>query len=1038
MDLARLGIALQDRGIGTVDAALTRVDSRFAKITGSVVALNQGIALLGRGARMLQPLIGIGATFEESMVKSTAIMGDLSEAMQNRMTAAARAVARESDFAAREAADAFFFLASAGLDAEQSIGALPLVTQFATAGAFNLALATDLLTDAQSALGLTIRDDVTANMQNMARMSDVLVKANTLANATVQQFSEALTNKAGAALRTVNKDVEEGVAVLAAFADQGVKGAYAGTQLSIVLRDLQSKALANKEEFKRFGVTVFDDTGKLANLGDVIEDLEYALGGLSDEEARARIQMMGFADRSVQALLTLLGTSENIKAFETNLRNATGTTMEVAKKQLSAITKQFGMLGSDIRDLSIGLFQDLGPGLHDVVGEMRDWVRMNEDWIQQDLIGFFRTTGTEARKVAEAIGTVGAPLWNVIELVGQIPEGIWDVGLIAALMWGVSKHPVGAAFIGGPMIGQWLAERKQLSDIYHDLAREAEAEEGVFGRTVPGSTLSQEHRNRLLDEARDIVDRLKQERETAKDLSDPMNVPLPRIQETIAQRLEETGGKIDDYIETLVAASGQVALFVTEGGTVVNMMSAERDAFDDVAGAGRNLIMVVDEFGNVIGRRRIPKFTGEIVELSDALQKLARKLTAEYRTPLEQYGETVDTLGVLYKAFRDSAGEMGISLETYKRALAAVTIETLGAEDAAKEYQATVDAQKQAVDALIGSVRQEGAAMEDAAHQLRLSVRPAEALAERLQKLEDMRLFHPKEIDDDVFRDLVSNAARDFDKLEQSGRGAMQGIEDAVEGVGKHFKDVWVDMLVEGEADADRFIEAIKRDFAELATQEFLIDPIFGGFKRSLQEFKAGRRAEGLIRRAGGAGGGTDAEAGGVPPAVRAQVMETLGLVSDTGQQFNDTINEFDHGFLSLLDDLSAGVGWFLTSLLGGGGGFSFSGLFGSIGIGALTGLFGGMGKTWGNWTAPPEAPLGPGLGHEEVFTGRGLSRAQAPAAQRATGPVMQITNTFVFPSPDPKMAADIVMAQMPKIEARLSESFRRGRTALSRSVGKR
>ena len=60
-------------------------------------------------------------------------------------------------------------------------------------------------------------------MAQMSRVSDVLVRANTLANATVQQFSTALTSKAGAALKSFNKDVEEGVAVLAAMADQGIK-----------------------------------------------------------------------------------------------------------------------------------------------------------------------------------------------------------------------------------------------------------------------------------------------------------------------------------------------------------------------------------------------------------------------------------------------------------------------------------------------------------------------------------------------------------------------------------------------------------------------------------------------------------------------------------------------------------------------------------------------------------------------------------------------------------------------------------------------
>ena len=89
--------------------------------------------------------------------------------MRSKLEMAAREVAKTTTFSATQAAEAYFFLASAGLDAAQSIEALPRVAKFAQAGNFDLARATDLLTDAQSALGLTIRDDVVKNMENMAR-----------------------------------------------------------------------------------------------------------------------------------------------------------------------------------------------------------------------------------------------------------------------------------------------------------------------------------------------------------------------------------------------------------------------------------------------------------------------------------------------------------------------------------------------------------------------------------------------------------------------------------------------------------------------------------------------------------------------------------------------------------------------------------------------------------------------------------------------------------------------------------------------------
>ena len=289
--------------------------------------------------------------FNRAMLQSMAIMGDLSVAMKDTMRQTAIDVARVTVFSAKEVARAYFFLASAGLSAKQSIAALPFVAKFAQAGMFDMALATDLLTDAQSALGLTVKD-VTTNMRNMRRMADVLVKANTLANASVQQFSEALTTKAGASLKILNKDIEEGVAVLAVFADQGIKSSLAGTALSIVLRDLSTKAIKNANAFKRFNVEVFDAQGKMQNIADVVRDLEDALRGMSDMQKKATLLQLGFSDKSVIFIQTLIGMSERMREYEKELRKAGGTTEMVAGKQLTALQK--GMAEFEATMIEVG------------------------------------------------------------------------------------------------------------------------------------------------------------------------------------------------------------------------------------------------------------------------------------------------------------------------------------------------------------------------------------------------------------------------------------------------------------------------------------------------------------------------------------------------------------------------------------------------------------------------------------------------------------------------------------------------------------
>jgi len=338
-------VVMKELGV-RITARSAELDKALKDAEGKVQAVGRRLGNIGRGltTRLTLPLVAVGAgavkafaDFDSAMTKSTAIMGDLSDALRGEMVAAARDVGRTTTIASTQAAESFFFLASAGLDAKQSIAALPQVAAFAQAGMFDMAQATDLATDAQSALGLTAAD-AQKNLAGLKRVTDVLVRANTLANASVEQFSVALTSQAGAALKSFNIDMEEGVAVLAAFADQGVKGELAGNNLARILRLMAKAGVSNADALRKLGIEIFDAEGNMRNLGDIVANLETALGGMSDAQRTAALESIGFSARVQGALLPLLGTSDAIKEYEAGLRSAGGATAEVAANQLKSFS----------------------------------------------------------------------------------------------------------------------------------------------------------------------------------------------------------------------------------------------------------------------------------------------------------------------------------------------------------------------------------------------------------------------------------------------------------------------------------------------------------------------------------------------------------------------------------------------------------------------------------------------------------------------------------------------------------------------------
>jgi len=388
-----------------------------------------GIGKAIAGATAVVAGIGIAsvkafADFDSAMNKSIAIMGDVSDVLRNDMSDAAREVAKTTTFSAEQAAEAYFFLASAGLDAEASIAALPAVANFAQAGMFDMATATDLLTDAQSALGLS-SDDAAENLANMAGLSDILVKANTLANASVEQFSEALTNKAAASMRNLGIATEEGVAVLAVFADQGIKGSEAGTTFNATLRGMTQGAERNSAAFKEMGIEVFDAEGNFNSMADIIGNMETAFDGMSTEQQRAKLSQLGYTEETLNGTLALLGNSEAIREYEASLLSAGGTAEEVATKQLQTFSAQLGILGSFVNDVGIAIGTELGPTMETLVEDLKPVIEQ----VGNALIPAFKALTPTITQLVSALPGLITQLIPILPVMVQIAATVLQLAI---------------------------------------------------------------------------------------------------------------------------------------------------------------------------------------------------------------------------------------------------------------------------------------------------------------------------------------------------------------------------------------------------------------------------------------------------------------------------------------------------------------------------------------------------------------------------------------------------------------------------------
>ncbi len=547
-----------------------------------------GAAVLGVGA-VIKGSVGAFASFDDKMNQSVAIMGDVSEAMRTDMSNAAREMAKTTRFSADEAAESYFFLASAGLDAEQSIAALPAVAAFGQAGMFDMALATDLLTDAQSSLGLTT-DDASTNLANMTRVSDVFVKANTLANTSVQQVSEAITNKLGGALRGANIDIEEGVAVLAAYADQGLKGASAGEAFNIVLRDLKKVGRESADVLAKHNIEIFDAEGNFNNMADVVEDLEDAFEGLTVAEQAQLAADLGFQDRSFKNIQLLIGQSDAIREYEGELRQAGGTTQEVADNQMESFSAQMGLLKSRVVDAGISLGEALAPVVLEIASGFLDMLEAIMPLISGAAKLFkvlFKFSGLAiAFKILGAAGKGFSVL-----------SGIWDENARAANTMTAAMESLNKAIEDGKSPYDALADSIQHVGITGDLTAESLTELLMASGLNTAEAFDAIKVNLALAEANGL---------TAKEvrvLKDAMleGVEASSLDEEAKEALIDEYGLLVEVTDRQRAhtenLTGETERLVDEEGNLVDSEGRLIDATGALIDEMGNL---VDEEGNVI------------------------------------------------------------------------------------------------------------------------------------------------------------------------------------------------------------------------------------------------------------------------------------------------------------------------------------------------------------------------------------------------------------------------------------------------------
>ena len=305
---------------------------------------------LKSGMRALKEIgeyvIDVGSDFEKAMSEVEAVSGAPEEALQ-RMSDKAKELGSTTKFTATEVAQGFKYMALAGWDTADSLDAIDAVVNLATASEMDLARASDMVTDYLTAFGLEAKD--------AGKMVDELVYAQAHSNTSAEQLGQAYGNCA-AQMHAAGQTMETTTAILEAMANQGTKGAEAGTALSAVMRDITQKMKDGAIQIGSTSVAVMDQEGNFRDLTDILADVEKATKSMGTAERASALQKT-FTARSIKSVNQVLteGTDQ-IKQYREELKKSDGAAADAADTMMDNFAGSMTKAKSAVEGLGVTIF----------------------------------------------------------------------------------------------------------------------------------------------------------------------------------------------------------------------------------------------------------------------------------------------------------------------------------------------------------------------------------------------------------------------------------------------------------------------------------------------------------------------------------------------------------------------------------------------------------------------------------------------------------------------------------------------------------
>lgn len=393
-------------------------------ITTAVAAAGAALAGLGTYA------VKVGSDFEYAISGVAATMGKTTDEI-DVIAEKAKELGAKTKFTATEAAEGFNILAQAGLSADEQLQAIGATLNLAAAGEMSMDDAAGYLTTTVKAMSTSFRE-AGISMDDCTKIADMYAKGATLANTSTTELGDAVSTAATIG-GSYNQSLSTITTSLLALAEKGYQGSQAGTYLGRAMADLYAPTDQAAQALDRLGVSAYDSAGNQRDFIDIVNDLNAAFAGLTEEE-KANYTGTIFTTIGLKAFNSIAGnSSEQLADLRSKLADCTNAAEKMSKTKLNNLQGDITILQSATEGFGIALYESTSR-IGSEIGMMRDLAKEATN-IMSELTDAVNENGFDG--LVDSLG--GALAQAVSKIVEYIPLLVEDgVKIVSALVQGIT------------------------------------------------------------------------------------------------------------------------------------------------------------------------------------------------------------------------------------------------------------------------------------------------------------------------------------------------------------------------------------------------------------------------------------------------------------------------------------------------------------------------------------------------------------------------------------------------------------------------